>query len=140
MLRLRLSSNFSFESFTVTWMCNTQEKGGKGIFINHIMYFLELFQGKYFRQTQSHQLYQMYRSWMISIKYTSPVIFFLKFLASPSLKNYRKPWKISPDFQNTMLNIGLVTSKDHETKLSQEFELTFLQNKCWIWMAPKLAW
>ena len=82
MLRLRLSSNFSFESFTVTWMCNTQEKGWKGIFINYIMYFLELFQGKYFRQIQSHQLYQMYSSWMISIKYTSPVIFFLKFLAS----------------------------------------------------------
>jgi hypothetical protein len=43
-------------------MCNTQEKGGKGgkgIFINYIMYFLELFQGKYFRQIQPHLLYQM---------------------------------------------------------------------------------
>ena len=40
-------------------MCNTQEKGGKGIFIKYVMYFLELFQGKYFRQIQPHLLYQM---------------------------------------------------------------------------------
>ena len=106
MLRLRLSSNFSFESFTVTWMCNTQEKGGKGIFINYIMYFLELFQGKYFRQIQPHLLYQMkYSSWMFSIKFTSPVIIFSKFLASEKIR--KKSWKISPDFQNTMPNFGL---------------------------------
>ena len=42
---------------------------------------------------------------MFSIKFTSPVIFFPKFLASEKLR--KNPWKISPDFQNTMPNIGL---------------------------------
>ena len=52
---------------------------------------------------------------MFSIKFTGPVIssaiFFLKFLACASLKNYKKKtWKISTDPLNMMLNIGLMYS------------------------------
>ena len=56
---------------------------------------------------------------MVSIKLTGPVIFsvifFPKFLACASLKNYgKKTWKISLDPLNMMLNIGFM-SPDFKT-------------------------